>query len=286
MALLAYLAIETRPHFRERLAEIFWPDMPVESGRHNLRQAVLQLRRLFDSLNVSSSVLLVSRDTLSVNADYFQIDADEFINASLLTESPSLEQIHNWEHLAGHYRGGPFLDGIEFENASESESWLYIKRETFHRHALGLLEQLSDYHEHHGDKAKALLFANRYLELESWNEEMHRKVMRLLAMNGQTGAALAQFDACRRMLREELERMPDTETIGLVESIKAGKLRHEPNQKPAGISVVTWSNALCSINQAIIRCWWIPTTRTQASMSGRSCRGRSGFWVFPNKPER
>src|SRR5215210_996887 len=45
-ALLAYLAYHRkRAHSREELAELLWPETPPEAGRHNLRQALLSLRR-------------------------------------------------------------------------------------------------------------------------------------------------------------------------------------------------------------------------------------------------
>ena len=38
-ALLAYLAVESdRPHRREKLAGLLWPDLPEESARANLRR--------------------------------------------------------------------------------------------------------------------------------------------------------------------------------------------------------------------------------------------------------
>ena len=37
-ALLAYLAVETgRPHQRDALATLLWPDLPDDAARHNLR---------------------------------------------------------------------------------------------------------------------------------------------------------------------------------------------------------------------------------------------------------
>ena len=45
-ALLAYLAyFQGRSHPREELAELLWPETPPEAGRHNLRQALLSIRR-------------------------------------------------------------------------------------------------------------------------------------------------------------------------------------------------------------------------------------------------
>ena len=40
-ALLAFLAVEAnRPHRREALIDLLWPDHPPAAGRNNLRQAL------------------------------------------------------------------------------------------------------------------------------------------------------------------------------------------------------------------------------------------------------
>lgn len=44
-ALLAYLALEPeRPHARDTLVDLLWPDLPQASGRQSLRQALYSLR--------------------------------------------------------------------------------------------------------------------------------------------------------------------------------------------------------------------------------------------------
>jgi hypothetical protein len=57
------------------------------------------------------------------------------------------------------------------------------------------------------------------LELEPLHEEAHRALMWFLATGGQRGAALAQFDTCRYLLREELGQEPSTATATLRDEI-------------------------------------------------------------------
>ena len=46
-ALLAYLAVEAdRPHRREALAGLLWPDYPERSARTSLRSALANLRQV------------------------------------------------------------------------------------------------------------------------------------------------------------------------------------------------------------------------------------------------
>ena len=66
--------------------------------------------------------------------------------------------------------------------------------------------------------------ARRLLALEPWREEAHRQLMLLLARSGQRSAALAQYEACRRALAEELGAEPARETVGLYQRLAAGPL--------------------------------------------------------------
>ncbi len=66
--------------------------------------------------------------------------------------------------------------------------------------------------------------ARRLLALEPWREEAHRQLMLLLARSGQRSAALAQYEACRRALAEELGAEPARETVGLYRRLAAGPL--------------------------------------------------------------
>jgi DNA-binding SARP family transcriptional activator len=52
--------------------------------------------------------------------------------------------------------------------------------------------------------------------------------MRLLALGGQRGAALAQYETCRRVLVEELGVEPGAETRQLYEQIRDGELDISP----------------------------------------------------------
>ena len=65
------------------------------------------------------------------------------------------------------------------------------------------------------------MHARRQIELEPWDEEAHRQLMRCLAQSGQRNAALRQFTVCRRQLARELGVEPAQETSDLYRSIRS-----------------------------------------------------------------
>ena len=64
-ALLAFLAVESdRPHQRDSLAGLLWPDWPDRSARTNLRNALASLRSAIGDREADPPFLLISRETI------------------------------------------------------------------------------------------------------------------------------------------------------------------------------------------------------------------------------
>jgi DNA-binding SARP family transcriptional activator len=69
-ALLAYLAMEAdRPHRRESLVGLLWPDWPEPSARKNLNQALYNLRAAIGDREADPPFLLISPKTLQFNSE-------------------------------------------------------------------------------------------------------------------------------------------------------------------------------------------------------------------------
>src|SRR3954464_2284302 len=67
-ALLAYLIVEAdRPHQRDALAGLLWPDHPDQVARHNLPQALAHLREVIGDARATPPFLLITRATLQFN---------------------------------------------------------------------------------------------------------------------------------------------------------------------------------------------------------------------------
>ena len=119
--------------------------------------------------------------------------------------------------------GGEFLAGFSLDSAL-FEEWMVVQREEIHRQAVDALHGLAAYHELRGEYEQAIDYARRQVELEPWQEAAHRQWMRGLALSGKRGEALAQYEACRRALMEELGVEPEEETRALYDSIREGTL--------------------------------------------------------------
>lgn len=216
-ALLAYLAFETaRSHTRASLAGLFWPEMAEDLALRNLSKTLIRLREAIGEPPANRPFLHIARQTIQWNhASDCWIDVAAFSALARSTQTADLEQ------AAALYRG-EFLAGFSLAGCSAFEEWLLLTREHLGRLALQVFDKLAQAYLAAEAYALAEAAARRQLALEPWREEAHAQVMRALAYSGQRAAALAQYDACRRILDAELGIEPSRELAALHAQIKAG----------------------------------------------------------------
>jgi len=224
-ALLAYLAIEAdRRHTRDKLAGLLWPDMPDQDARSNLRYSLSSLRRTIGDRTVTPPHLIVDRDAIQ-----FNVESDQWVDVVAASKHLAVAQKPVFDAEAGAeaaslYRG-LFLEGFSLPDSEAFEEWLIGKREQLHRQILDTLQRLASFHEHGHDYDQAIVFARRLVELEPWQEEGHRQLMRLLAYSGRRTEALAQFDTLFEVLEKELGVEPEQASSDLYEQIVSGELQ-------------------------------------------------------------
>ena len=78
-ALLVFLVVESdRPHSRDSLAGLLWPDYPQNSAANSLRNALANLRKVIGDRSVTPPYLHITRETIQFNtASDHWLDAAE-----------------------------------------------------------------------------------------------------------------------------------------------------------------------------------------------------------------
>jgi adenylate cyclase len=226
-ALLVYLATEAdRPHRREALAGLLWPDRPDRTALSNLRYSLASLRRTIGDHTAEPRFLLITPNTIQFNpAGAFWSDVRQLETDTADQTWPTANAAARTSALA-LYRGG-FLDGFSIRDASPFEEWALVRREQLAQRVISALGDLVAELEARGEHRAAQAFARQQVALEPWSEAAHRSLMRALALDGQRTAALHQFHACRDLLREELGVEPAEETVALYDAIRAGTLLNQ-----------------------------------------------------------
>jgi ABC-type transport system substrate-binding protein/DNA-binding SARP family transcriptional activator len=217
VGLLGYLVAERRRVARGVLAALFWPDQAPSKGRSSLSRALYNLAQI-----------LPECWELDRQAVAFAPSAGTTVDLYTLLELAAQER---WAEAA-EMLGGDFLEDVNLDDNPEFENWLLGERERWRGRAENVLKRVIESYTRRGKYADALRQARRLLQQAPWDEEGHKHAMRLLAWTGQRGAALRQFESCKRALTEELDVEPAPETVALYKKIQAGRLGRPP-QLPA-----------------------------------------------------
>lgn len=237
-ALLAILAMEAnRPLRREQVEALLWPDQPPQAAHHNLSQALLKLRRALHDPARAPVFLDARRGALQFNLgpeDWLDVrEFEQLIEQCASHVHDDLERcaecITRFERAVALHRG-EFLEGLLIGDSAAFEEWAVIRREGLRQQAVDALARLSRYWMAQGEYARAYPFAQRRAQMEPYQEQAHREIMLILARGGQPGAALAHYENCRRILREELGIEPSAETRALYEQIRRSVARNDETQ--------------------------------------------------------
>ena len=230
--LLVFLAVEAdRPHRRDFLAEMFWPNKPRGVARNNLKQAIANLRKVLGDREAATPFLLISGDEIQFNLEGSQrIDVNELSELLDACANHSHQEgggCENCEELlkqAGELYQGEFLAEFSLPDSQAFEEWALINREAFQQRAARAYRELLSLFEEQNELKEARKYARRLVRLAPWSEENHRILMRLLARSGKRSAALKQYDICQRITAEEFGVEPSKATKELYQGIREGEI--------------------------------------------------------------
>ena len=242
-ALLARLAAvpgTTLP--RPALGELLWPGRPEGRALGNLRHSLAGLRRAIGDGESDHPVLVSSPAGIAFDPEAdATVDVVEFRRLAA-TDPSAAGAVAAWEAAAA-LRSGPLLDGFEAKLSAEWETWLIAMRATVDAEAAAALGRLAELDERSGTYGRAIDLARRRLELEPWNEQAHRQLMRTMALDDQRAAALVHADTFAAALDEQLGTEPTVDTRILIDDIRSGRFPLRPLGVP-GLAARTFGPAI------------------------------------------
>jgi predicted ATPase len=118
----------------------------------------------------------------------------------------------------GLYRGD-FMSGFSLKDSLNFDEWQTLQAENLRREYAQGLERLVDCHCLQRDFDSAIQVAKRWLALDSLNEAAHCQLMQLYDWSGQRSAVFHQYEACEKILQDEMGISPQPSTTGLYETI-------------------------------------------------------------------
>lgn len=220
--LLVYLASQRRACARELLAELLWQDRSQSQAQANLRVVLSSFRKHLGEFVQIDRNLVGLKPGVRVWLDAGEIEAamSAARGQAGLIPPETVDQIKRAVDL---YKG-KFLFGLYVPDARELEMWIEKERQHLHDMVVGALGLLADNFLQSGEYQAGVAFATRLVEMDPLSDAGQRQLMRLLALSGQRGAALSQYERFKLLLFQELNVDPEAETTRLQRQIQAGEL--------------------------------------------------------------
>lgn len=198
-ALVALVALDG-PLGNARVAALLWPDASQKQADNSLRQRLYRLRR------DCGAAVVVSVPLLQL-APGVEIDLTDALQA--LDGDPAA-------------CAGELLGDYDYRAEAEVAAWVDAARQRWRHRRRDALAALASRCEQQGELAHALQVAARLVADEPLHEHGHRRLMRLHYLRGDRAAAVAAFEQCERLLKDELGARPGAETLALLATVERG----------------------------------------------------------------
>jgi DNA-binding SARP family transcriptional activator len=209
---------------REQILEVLWHDVDPASAINSFAKALHAARRALEperEPRQSSAYLHFKDDVFALDSKSVSIDADVF--QKLAKDALRLRTVSAYLSALAAY-GGELLPEDRYEDwAAERRTSLSV----LHRQ---LLLGLADEHLQRGELSQAVNAFRAVLKHDPTNEEVHRRLIRLLAETGNRVEAIRQFRICRDVLQSELDVKPGRLTAELYQDVLADRIPHRTEQ--------------------------------------------------------
>ncbi len=225
MALLAYLVVTGRPHHRESLAALLWPESNGAAAYSALRNVLWILRQTSLEAHIESD-----RSTVQINPSVgLEVDVLRFRQGLEACPSGTHDRAIVCEvcepglRVAADLWVGPFMDGFSVANSGVFEDWQLAEGEALRREHVETLDRLYDAEMIAKRWSAAANLARRRLQADPLNELGFRALMRALSAEGKRSEALRVYNECSRILHEEMGLEPERETRELADRVRASR---------------------------------------------------------------
>src|SRR6266700_7568432 len=216
---LAYLVSERkRAVTQSELAEALWPESLPASWTLALSAIVSRLRSRLESIGLPRARIIASafgcyqlsppaEAWVDVEAALAALDAAE---GAIVAGSP--QAAYGPSLIATTILRRPFLPG-------QDGPWVDDRRTTLASYLIRATDSRVEALAANNETMLAVAHAREAVRLEPYRESGYRRLMRLLAANGDRAEAIVAYNKCRDLLQRELGVPPSAETEALVREL-------------------------------------------------------------------
>jgi DNA-binding SARP family transcriptional activator len=198
---LAFLALQLRAQSRSYVASTLWMNFDEERAGASLRSALWRINRSGHPLVAADSRSLRLMPDVVVDLRESERSAREVLRGEICSGAVRVDDLAAGDLLPGWY-----------------DDWVVNEREHFRQLRLHALEKLCEQLTDEGRFGPAVEAGLAAVSSEPLRESAHRALIRAYLAEGNRGEAIRQYEACRAVLRRELNIDPSPLTQALLDS--------------------------------------------------------------------
>ena len=217
----AYLfAFPGRRHRRERLADLFWPELSFERSRAALNSALWRLRRLL-SVEPESS----AGGNLRTVGSYVVFESPPWLEVDVHRLDSLLQEMRNRDApLVDTSRRRALQEAVDLYHGpflEQAEEQVFIEeRERIHTNFVSLADILVQSHAAARADDEAMKVCRRVLGFDPFRERFIRYLLALFVLSEQRAEAIRFYETWRKSLREEMCVNPMPGTVDMMRMIR------------------------------------------------------------------
>ena len=186
--IIFYLASQDKDVSRDKLQDLFWPELKQQTAQHNLNVHLSDIRKHLPGLLESDNAYVRLSADVSIDCKqfdlYFKYDSFDF---------------EKHQYILGLYRGD-FLEGFNISGVGDFEIWKSSMREHYLNLFIKGLISLADHHHSHREYQDELIALQNALQLDPLQERVYRSVMKVHYENGDFLQANAIYQKLQKIL--------------------------------------------------------------------------------------
>jgi DNA-binding SARP family transcriptional activator len=198
---LAFLALQLRPQTRSYVAATLWTNFKEERAGASLRSALWRINHCGYPLIAADARTLRLMPDVVVDLRESARSAQEVLRGQTKGRAVRVDGLTAGDLLPGWY-----------------EEWVVTEREHFRQLRLHALEELCEQLTEEGRFGQAVEAGLAAVCGEPLRESAHRVLIRAYLQEGNRAEAIRQYEACREVLRRELNIDPSPVTQALLSS--------------------------------------------------------------------
>lgn len=218
--LLAYLLYHQGKFLhRDKLMDLFWPQVMPDAARNSLHVAISHIRSYLRKFMGNRKIIKHQNEGYLFAPDCAVITDVQQFRANCRSGWDAMKS-QKIEAAVPYLNGASDLYRLAFLREFLYEEWCTREREALQEALLAVLKSLAIHYHSQGAYEKVIPLAERMLLVAPFLEDIHRLLISCFLELNMRGRALNQYQKCRSLLMSHFEVEPSPETQALVEDLR------------------------------------------------------------------